>query len=317
MGRKKLIDSNVNPSSSCAFNFAQTNPRPSGTSVGGTSQPNRSAQPMTHFYSQTTIDSSSPIDGMSQETRANMFRQGYKHIAPNFSMSNPGPTPYTRGCNSQTYTNNNSNYQAPYYTVAYTYPIPEFSKFSAEDGKTTLEHVGQFILQCGEASANDTLKLRMCPLALSCTAFTWFTSLAPNSNFTWAALEQKLHDYFYSRDTELRFSHLTTIKQNHNELVTNYNKRFRDTRNQCFNLNIFDKDLADLAYSGLSQHLKEKLESHVFSDVKSYKGVWIVKAEPKSLEASLGVVISLGTDITSTWLRIVASHRMMRKPTCV
>jgi hypothetical protein len=121
---KKLIDSNVNPSSSCAFNFAQTNPQPSGTSVGGTSQPNRSAQPMTHFYSQTTIDSSAPIDGMSQETRANMFRQGYKHIAPNFSMSNPGPTPYTRGCNNQTYTNNNSNYQAPYYIVAYTYLIP-------------------------------------------------------------------------------------------------------------------------------------------------------------------------------------------------
>jgi hypothetical protein len=33
------------------------------------------------------------------------------------------------------------------------------------------------------------------------------------------------------------------------------------------NLNIFDKDLADLAYSRLSPHLKEKLESHTFSDV--------------------------------------------------
>jgi hypothetical protein len=32
-------------------------------------------------------------------------------------------------------------------------------------------------------------------------------------------------------------------------------------------LNISDKDLADLAYLGLSSHLKEKLESHIFSDV--------------------------------------------------
>jgi hypothetical protein len=32
-------------------------------------------------------------------------------------------------------------------------------------------------------------------------------------------------------------------------------------------LNISDKDLADLAYSGLSPHLKEKLESHIFSDI--------------------------------------------------
>jgi hypothetical protein len=32
-------------------------------------------------------------------------------------------------------------------------------------------------------------------------------------------------------------------------------------------LNISDKDLADLAYSGLSPHLKTKLESHTFFDV--------------------------------------------------
>jgi hypothetical protein len=69
------------------------------------------------------------------------------------------------------------------------YRFPDFSKFSGEDGKTTLEHIGQFILQCGEASANDTLKLRMFSLSLSGTTFTWFTSLAPNSIFTWAQLE--------------------------------------------------------------------------------------------------------------------------------
>jgi hypothetical protein len=63
------------------------------------------------------------------------------------------------------------------------YRVPEYSKFSGEDGKTTLELVDQFILHCGEASANDTLKLRMFPLSLSGTDFTWFTSLASNSVF--------------------------------------------------------------------------------------------------------------------------------------
>jgi hypothetical protein len=62
-------------------------------------------------------------------------------------------------------------------------------------------------------------------------------------------------------------SHLTAIKQNHNESATNYIRRFRDTRNQCFNLNISDRDLADLTYSRLSLHLKEKLKSHVIFDV--------------------------------------------------
>jgi hypothetical protein len=146
------------------------------------------------------------------------------------------------------------------------YRVSKFFKFSEDDGKITLEHVGQFILQCGEASANNVLKLRMFPLSLYETAFTWFTSLAHNSIFTWAQLEQKIYEYFYSSDTELRLSHLTAIKQKHNESVTEYIRRFRDTRNQCFNLNISDKDLTDLAYSGLTLHLRDKLENHMFSD---------------------------------------------------
>jgi hypothetical protein len=107
----------------------------------------------------------------------------------------------------------------------------------------------------------------MFPLSLFGTAFSLFTSIAPNSIFTWAQLEQKFHEYFYSGDNELRLSHLTTVKQKHNELVTEYIRRFRDSRNWCFNLNISDKDLSDLAYSGLTPHLKDKLESHVFFDV--------------------------------------------------
>jgi hypothetical protein len=64
-------------------------------------------------------------------------------------------------------------YQKPYldYYDQLPYPrgyrVPEFSKFSGDDGKTTLEHVSQFILQCGEASANDALKQRMFALSLS------------------------------------------------------------------------------------------------------------------------------------------------------
>jgi hypothetical protein len=56
----------------------------------------------------------------------------------------------------------------------------------------------------------------------------------------------------------------TIIKQKHNDIVVDYIRRFRDSRNRCFNLNISDKHLADLAYSGLSA--PKKLESHVFSD---------------------------------------------------
>jgi hypothetical protein len=69
-------------------------------------------------------------------------------------------------------------YQKPYpdYYDQLPYPrgyrVPEFSQFSGEDDKTIFEHVDQFTLQCGEASANDAIKLRMFSLSLSGTTFT-------------------------------------------------------------------------------------------------------------------------------------------------
>jgi hypothetical protein len=75
---KKLDATKVNPSSStCIVSFTQTKPHISGPSAGGTSMPNRSAQPVNHFHSQSTIEGSAPTFGMPQQTMANMFGQGY------------------------------------------------------------------------------------------------------------------------------------------------------------------------------------------------------------------------------------------------
>jgi hypothetical protein len=61
---KRLSISSVNPSSSSAVNFIQTNPQKGGTSAGGATMPNPSAQPMNHFHSRPTIEGSTPIFGM-------------------------------------------------------------------------------------------------------------------------------------------------------------------------------------------------------------------------------------------------------------
>uniref|UniRef100_A0A8R7QP39 Retrotransposon gag domain-containing protein n=1 Tax=Triticum urartu TaxID=4572 RepID=A0A8R7QP39_TRIUA len=82
-------------------------------------------------------------------------------------------------------------YQKPYpkYFDTTPYPrglrIPDFVKFTGEDGRSTFEHVGQFLAQCSEVSTSDICRVEFFPLSLSGTAFTWFTSLAPNSIATW------------------------------------------------------------------------------------------------------------------------------------
>jgi hypothetical protein len=111
--RKKLADSDINPSSSCAINFAQTNLQISGTSVDSTTMPNPLAQLMNHFHNRTMIDGLTPTFWMPQQTTTSMLGQGYTHTAPSFFMPNFSSAPYTLGGNGRTYAITNGNYLIP------------------------------------------------------------------------------------------------------------------------------------------------------------------------------------------------------------
>ena len=106
----------------------------------------------------------------------------------------------------------------------------------------------------------------MFPLSLLGAAFTWFISLPPNSVRTWANLEQKLYDYFFNCETELKLSHLTSVKQKIHEGISEYIRRFRDIRNRCYSLTISDRALADVAFAGLLNFYKAKLDAQEFLD---------------------------------------------------
>jgi hypothetical protein len=108
--------------------------------------------------------------------------------------------------------------------------VPKFVKFTGEDNRTIWEHVSQFLAQMGEASSVDYLKVSLFRLSL-CGIFSWFSALPPGSILTWAYLEQIFHDHFYSGENKLKLSHLTSVKQKHDESVVDYIKRFRDTKN--------------------------------------------------------------------------------------
>jgi hypothetical protein len=116
----------------------------------------------------------------------------------------------------------------------------------------------------GEASLANYLKVSLFPLSLSGVAFLWFSALPSGSILTWAHLEQRFYDHFYSGENKLKLSHLTLVKQQHDEFVVDYIKRFRDTKIRCFSLTISDKDMTDLVFNGLRSYVKEKLEGHLF-----------------------------------------------------
>jgi hypothetical protein len=107
------------------------------------------------------------------------------------------------------------------------------------------------------------VKMRLFPLSLPGAAFTWFISLPPNLVYTFSDVDNKFHDYLFTSETELKLSHLLSVRQKSNESVSEYIRRFRDTRNRCYILTISDRDLADLASSGLIDNHKEKLDGQI------------------------------------------------------
>ena len=102
------------------------------------------------------------------------------------------------------------------------YRLPEFAKFTSQDGTSTIEHVSRYLTQLGEASVEDAHRVRFFSLSLSGSAFTWFSSLPVNSIANFTDLEKKFHIYFYTRTGEKKITDLTTMRQRTNESGTEF-----------------------------------------------------------------------------------------------
>jgi hypothetical protein len=142
--------------------------------------------------------------------------------------------------------------------------MPDFVKFSGDGNCTTWEHINQYTAQLVEAGTFNSLKVRLFSLSLTCTAFAWFSSLAPNSIDSWDQLEQKFHDHFFSGSYQLKLTDLTPVRQNKEESVSDYLKCFKEVKNWCFNLSLTDSDLAGLAAKGLTPAIRDRLEDAEF-----------------------------------------------------
>ena len=147
------------------------------------------------------------------------------------------------------------------------YKVPDFTKFSSLDDTSMVEHVSSFIIQCGEAAAQDALRVQLFSSSLSRSAFQWFTTLPPNSIVTWADLQKQFHKYFFAGIHEMKLSDLTSLKQRSDESVASYIQRFREVRNKCYSLILTDGQLADTAFQGLLPHIKEKYASQEFESL--------------------------------------------------
>jgi len=104
-------------------------------------------------------------------------------------------------------------------------------KFSGDDNRAPWEHIDQYILQLGKDGFHEALRIRLFSLSLTGTAFSWFSSLAPNFIQSWNQLVHKFYDRFYNRDNEAKLSDLASVWQGHDEPASDYFRRFKDIKN--------------------------------------------------------------------------------------
>jgi hypothetical protein len=55
--------------------------------------------------------------------------------------------------------------------------IPEFAKFSGDQGKSRREHICQFLTQLGELADTEAFRVRLFSLSLTGTTFAWYATL--------------------------------------------------------------------------------------------------------------------------------------------
>ncbi|XP_058778195.1 uncharacterized protein LOC131652365, partial [Vicia villosa] len=105
--------------------------------------------------------------------------------------------------------------------------IPKFTKFAGETGESTVEHIARFQTEAGELANNENLKVKYFPSSLTKNAFTWFTTLPPQSVFSWSQLERLFHEQFYMGQSKISLKELAGVRRKGTETVDDYLNRFR------------------------------------------------------------------------------------------
>ncbi|XP_058732987.1 uncharacterized protein LOC131604570 [Vicia villosa] len=81
--------------------------------------------------------------------------------------------------------------------------VSKFTKFSGDTSESTVEHIAQYLTEASDLANSENLRIKYFPSSLTNNAFTWFTTLPPNSIDTWAHLERMFHEQFYMGQTKI------------------------------------------------------------------------------------------------------------------
>ncbi|XP_058747141.1 uncharacterized protein LOC131620142 [Vicia villosa] len=118
------------------------------------------------------------------------------------------------------------------------------TKFSGDTSESTTEHIARYMTEVGDLANNEDLRMKYFPSSLTKKAFTWFTTLPPNSIDTWS--------------------------------------QFCLLKARCFTV-VPEHELVEMAAGGLDYSIRKKLDTQYLRDIAQLddkvRQVEILKAE--------------------------------------
>ncbi|XP_050878292.1 uncharacterized protein LOC127082107 [Lathyrus oleraceus] len=144
--------------------------------------------------------------------------------------------------------------------------IPKFTKFSEDTSESTIEHIARYMTEAGDLVNSEDLRMKYFPSSLTKNAFTWFTTLPPNSIDAWPQLERLFHEQFYMGQTKISLKELASIKRKFTEPIDDYLNRSRLLKSRCFTI-VPEHELVEMAAGGLDYSIRKKLDTQHLRDM--------------------------------------------------
>ncbi|XP_050895399.1 uncharacterized protein LOC127102024 [Lathyrus oleraceus] len=144
--------------------------------------------------------------------------------------------------------------------------IPKFTKFPGDTSESIIEHIARYMTEAGDLANSENLRMKYFPSSLTKNAFTWFTTLPPNSIDAWPQLERLFHEQFYMGQTKISLKELANIKRNFTEPIDDYLNKFRLLKSRCFTI-VPEHELVEMAAGGLNYSIRKKLDTQHLRDM--------------------------------------------------
>ena len=137
--------------------------------------------------------------------------------------------------------------------------IPKYTKFGGESGKSVVEHIARYLTELGNMAINENLRVHFFLSSLTKAAFTWFTTLPPNTIDSWTKLEKLFHEQFYEGHSKISLVELSNIKRRLAKSIDDYLNRPRSLKARCFT-QVPEHERVQMATEGLDYSIKKKID---------------------------------------------------------